>query len=179
MRCTWVLQQLVVAPEGGGNSVYFWVGCAVGTLKPIPDLPYPRLAVFRTIYITIIGFNVIPPVNNVTAIILFTFRKASFSSESGLIFNSSYHWSVSRPMIPHSRPKLSDFYTLSETKLLENHTLHSGTYLYSSYMEVPPSLSPPPPPPPSSGCNHHILSSYTLFKHGKNISYKLRMITSH
>ena len=145
---------------GGGNSVYFWVGCAVGTLKPIPDLPYPRLPVFRTIYITIIGFNVIPPVNNVTAIILFTFRKASFSSESGLIFNSSYHWSVSRPMIPHSRPKLSDFYTLSETKLLENHTLHSGTYLYSSYMEVPPSLHPPPPPPPPP--LEWLQSSYTF-----------------
>ena len=28
-------------------------------------------------------------------------------------------------MMPYSRPKLSDFYTLSQTKLLENHTLHS------------------------------------------------------
>ena len=40
-------------------------------------------------------------------------------------------------MIPYSRPKLSDFYTLFESKLAENHTLHSGTYLYSSYMGVP------------------------------------------
>ena len=40
-------------------------------------------------------------------------------------------------MIPYSRPQLSDFYTLFETKLAENHTLHSGTYLYSSYMGVP------------------------------------------
>ena len=31
-------------------------------------------------------------------------------------------------MIPYSKPKLSDFYTLFQTKLLENHTLHSGTY---------------------------------------------------
>ena len=30
-------------------------------------------------------------------------------------------------MIPYSRPKRSDLYT----QLLENHTLHSGTYLYS------------------------------------------------
>ena len=45
-------------------------------------------------------------------------------------------------MIPYSRPKLSDLYTLSLSKLLENHTLHSGTYLYSPYMAVPP---PPPP----------------------------------
>ena len=41
-------------------------------------------------------------------------------------------------MIPYSRPKLSDLYTLSQSKLLENHTLHSGTYLYSPYMTVPP-----------------------------------------
>ncbi len=41
-------------------------------------------------------------------------------------------------MLPFSRPKLSDFYTLSQTKLLENHTIHSGTYLYSSCMGVPP-----------------------------------------
>ena len=34
-------------------------------------------------------------------------------------------------MIPYSKPKLSDLYTLSQSKLLENHTLHSGTYLYS------------------------------------------------
>ena len=41
-------------------------------------------------------------------------------------------------MIPYSRPKRSDFYTLSQTKLLENHTLHSGTYTYSLYIRVPP-----------------------------------------
>ena len=41
-------------------------------------------------------------------------------------------------MIPSSRPKLSDLYTLSQSKLLENHTLHSGTYLYSPYMAVTP-----------------------------------------
>ena len=39
-------------------------------------------------------------------------------------------------MIPHSRPKRSDLYTLSQSKLLENHTLHSGTYPYSPYMAV-------------------------------------------
>ena len=39
-------------------------------------------------------------------------------------------------MIPYSRPKLSDLNTLSQSKLLENHTLQTGqTY------------SPPPPPP--------------------------------
>ena len=41
-------------------------------------------------------------------------------------------------MTPYSRPKLSDIYTISQSKLLENHTLLSGTYLYSSYMAVPP-----------------------------------------
>ena len=41
-------------------------------------------------------------------------------------------------MTPYSRPKLSDIYAIFQSKLLENHTLHSGTYLYSSYMAVPP-----------------------------------------
>ena len=41
-------------------------------------------------------------------------------------------------MIPYSRPKRSDLYTLSQSKLLENHTLHSVTYLYNPYMPVPP-----------------------------------------
>ena len=40
-------------------------------------------------------------------------------------------------MIPSFRPKLSDLYTLSQSKLLESHTLHSGTNLYSPYMAVP------------------------------------------
>ena len=44
-------------------------------------------------------------------------------------------------MIPYSRAKGSDLYTLSYSKLLKNHTLHSGTYLYSPYMAV----RPPPP----------------------------------
>ena len=39
-------------------------------------------------------------------------------------------------MIPYSRHTLSDFYTLSKTILLENQTLHSGTYLYTPYREV-------------------------------------------
>ena len=41
-------------------------------------------------------------------------------------------------MISYSRLKLSDLYTLSQSELLENHALHSGTYLYSPYMTVPP-----------------------------------------
>ena len=56
-----------------------------------------------------------------------------------LRLNSSSNRLGSRKMIPYSRPKLSDFYTLFESKLAENHTLHSGTYLYSSYMGVHPS----------------------------------------
>ena len=43
--------------------------------------------------------------------------------------------------MPYSRPKLSDLYTLSQSKLLENHILYSGTYLYSLYM----ALTPPTP----------------------------------
>ena len=49
-------------------------------------------------------------------------------------------------MIPHSRLKLSDLYTLLQSKQLENHTLHSSTYLYSPNMAVPP-----PPPGLSEG----------------------------
>ena len=41
-------------------------------------------------------------------------------------------------MIPYSEPKLSDLYTLSQSKLLENPTLHSGTYLSSRYMAILP-----------------------------------------
>ena len=40
-------------------------------------------------------------------------------------------------MLLHSRPKLTDFYILSRTKLLENHTLHSGKYPHILYIEVP------------------------------------------
>ena len=32
-------------------------------------------------------------------------------------------------MIPYSRPKLSDLYTVSQSKLLESHILHSGPYM--------------------------------------------------
>ena len=39
-------------------------------------------------------------------------------------------------MIPYSRPIISDFYTLSHTKLLENCTLYSGTYPYRLYMRA-------------------------------------------
>ena len=34
-------------------------------------------------------------------------------------------------MTPYSRPKVSDLYTQSQSKLLENHTLYSGICLYS------------------------------------------------
>ena len=40
-------------------------------------------------------------------------------------------------MIPYSRRKLSDLNTLSQSKLLENHTHHSGIYLYSPNMASP------------------------------------------
>ncbi len=45
-----------------------------------------------------------------------TISLLSFYSYVGL--NSSYHRSVFRRMIPYSRLKLSDFYTLSQTKVL-------------------------------------------------------------
>ena len=41
-------------------------------------------------------------------------------------------------MIPYSRPKFSDLYTLSQSKLLENHYPTQRHILYSLYMAVPP-----------------------------------------
>ena len=41
-------------------------------------------------------------------------------------------------MIAYSRPKRFDLYTLCQSQRLENHTLHSGTYLYGPHMTVPP-----------------------------------------
>ena len=54
-------------------------------------------------------------------------------------------------MMPYSRPKFSGFYTLSQTKLLQNHTLDSSTYLELIYNSTPP----PPPllPHPWLGSN--------------------------
>ena len=56
--------------------------------------------------------------------------------------SNSTNWSVSWKMIAYSIPKRSDLYTLCSSKLLENHTLHSGTYLYGPYMPVPPPFPP-------------------------------------
>ena len=42
-------------------------------------------------------------------------------------------------MIPSSRPQLPDLYTLSQSKLLENHTLHSAhTYIAHIWQYPPP-----------------------------------------
>ena len=81
-------------------------------------------------------------------------------------------------MVPYSRPKRSDLYTLCQSELLENHTLHSGTYLYSPYMAV----SPPPPPHPGPGALHRNLyiASYTSnfdnFRFVNNLCVKLKVI---
>ena len=77
---------------------------------------------------------------NKTNLILIYFWVAISGSLSQDWLNSSNNWSASWKMISYSRPKLSDLYTLSQSKLFENHTLHSGTYLYSPYMVVPPAL---------------------------------------
>ena len=45
-------------------------------------------------------------------------------------------------MIPYSRPKLSDLYTLSQSKLLEYHYVYSGTYPYSPYEQYPLGFNP-------------------------------------
>ena len=60
-------------------------------------------------------------------------------------------------MIPYSKPKLGNFYTLSQTKLLEDQTLHSGTYLYSLYVGGPPPLR--------LGVYNSLLIDHTCFQH--------------
>ena len=53
------------------------------------------------------------------------------------IFNHQFFCLFPRKWYP-SRPKLSDFWTLSQTKLFENHALHCITYLFiSPYKAVP------------------------------------------
>ena len=47
-------------------------------------------------------------------------------------------------MMPYSGPKFSGFYTLSQTNLLQNHTLDSSTYLELIYNSTPPPLLPHP-----------------------------------
>ena len=53
-------------------------------------------------------------------------------------------------MMPSSRPKLSDLYTLSQSKLFENHTLHSQACFTATHT-VPTfpiyGRTPPPAPP--------------------------------
>ena len=48
---------------------------------------------------------------------------------------------ISRTLTPFSRPKkafMCSLYTLFQTKIFKNHTLSSGTYVYSRYRRAPP-----------------------------------------
>jgi len=54
----------------------------------------------------------------------------------------------------YSRPKLSDFYTLSQTKVHENDTLHSGKYIWQY----------PPPPLPNHPCEIMMLDMLKTYK---------------
>ena len=60
-------------------------------------------------------------------------------------------------MIPFSKIKLSDLYILSQSKQLENHTLHSGTYLYT----VAHIWQYPPPPPGVLHQNRSFITTLT------------------
>ena len=52
-------------------------------------------------------------------------------------------------MIPSSRPKLSDLYTLSQSKLFENHTLHSQACFTATHtLPIFPIYGRTPPPHP-------------------------------
>ena len=58
-------------------------------------------------------------------------------SKSLLILESLFVQKLLWLMLSCSRPKLADFYTLSQTKLLENQTLHSRAYLHGPYLVLP------------------------------------------
>ena len=60
-------------------------------------------------------------------------------------------------MILYTRPKLPDVFTISQSKLLENRTLHSGTLLYSPYF----GSTPPPSIPPLGVQAHFFLGEGT------------------
>ena len=63
-------------------------------------------------------------------------------------------------MKPYSGPTLSDFDTLTQSKLLENQNLHSDKFLYIPYLAVK-TQSPQP------GCSVHnyryVVSTYFTF----------------
>ena len=80
-----------------------------------------------------------------------------------MIFSGVVNWSVSWKMIPScSRPKLSDLYTPCQSKLLENHTFHSGIYLYSPYMAVPPPPGISPSGPKEQGLSQLVSARPSL-----------------
>ena len=134
-------------------GIFEW-GCAPGTLE---SLAYTRASVVQVNFATLqiklpksplsqrscfsetteVTSIVQPKQNRFDFFYIFEWQFPVFLVQSK-IFNQLIS---SQRMIPYSRPKLSDLYTLSQSKLLENHTLHSGTYLYIPYMAVPP---PPP-----------------------------------
>ena len=131
-------------------GIFGW-GCAPGTLE---SLAYTRASVVQVNFATLqiklpksplSQRSCFPETTEVTSIVqpkqnrfdffyIFEWQFPVFLVQSK-IFNQLIS---SQRMIPYSRPKLSDLYTLSQSKLLENHTLHSGTYLYIPYMAVPP-----------------------------------------
>ena len=119
------------------------------------EKPYPILDLFPDL-LMLTGLRkvvVLPAVPIFKCHLPGNFIRLNFSSNSLVL----------RKIIPYSRPKVSDFYTLFESKLAENHTFHSGTYLYSSYMGVYP------PPPRLKPCLHrplrlkHDITSYLYF----------------
>ena len=102
---------------GGRDQGIFGQGCAAGSLIP---LPYTRLCSAASLMTRCEKFP----------------RYSKLASLQELYFCHSqllYIWYVTS----YSRPKFFYFFALSQTKLLKNPTLHSGTYLYTLYMGVP------------------------------------------
>ena len=100
------------------------------------------------------------------------------------------------------RPKLSNLYTPSRSKLLENHTLHSGTYLYTqlpiekkwaSSLPLEPiygsTPSTPPARPPPSGFTIQVIEGHRFISFiktvtclpflNKGVTFKVALVIDH
>ena len=93
-----------------------------------PNPPYPRVAVFQKLLRSLAQSS-----KNKTYLI-FLSGNSQFPK---FRLKSSSNWSVSWKKYPILDPNSLIYIPYPGVLLLENHTLHSGTYLYSPYMALP------------------------------------------
>ena len=117
--CLWLQFKWILLPYTGLNS---------------PNPPYPRVAVFQKLLRSLAQSR-----KNKTYVI-FLSGNSQFPK---FRLKSSSNWSVSRKIIPYSRPKLSDLYTLSRSIIAwkpypsQRHISIWPIILYGPYMAVP------------------------------------------